>query len=57
MNQKVFITTSNGNVTSYACSTGWLLKLWEIVTKKGLLVISASDKWKPSALEQYIGEW
>ena len=57
MNQKVFITTSNGNVTSYAYSTGWLLKLWEIVTKKGLLVISASDKWTPSELEQYIGEW
>ncbi|XP_019854503.1 PREDICTED: ergothioneine biosynthesis protein 1-like isoform X1 [Amphimedon queenslandica] len=36
---------------------GWLRKLWEIVNKKGILIISASDMWTVPVLKQYIGEW
>ena len=36
---------------------GWLLKLWECVLSKGLVVITASEKWDKMRIEGYIGKW
>ena len=38
-------------------SLGWLLKLWECVSSKGVVVFSASDQWTAGTIQKYIGEW
>ena len=36
---------------------GWLLKLWECVSSRGVVVFSASECWSAQTLQEHIGEW
>ena len=36
---------------------GWLCKLWECLTPRGLAVFAASNKWDGKRIGQYIGKW
>ena len=36
---------------------GWLCKLWECLTERGVAVFAASQKWDGKMIGQYIGKW
>ena len=44
-------------LTSSPPPQGWLMKLWECVASRGMVVFSASDQWNAQTIQEYIGKW